>query len=81
MYKELCDLDPFQNGFGAAKYPDAAGGFHDGRAAFHLMGSWDLEVGRRSSAAKQGFRTRNWVGSSFQRLKVARAKRTTSLPV
>ena len=54
MYKELCDLDPFQSGFGAAKYPDAAGGFHDGRAAFHLMGSWDLDVGRRSSATKHG---------------------------
>ena len=54
MYKELCDLDPFQNGFQAAKYPDAAGGFHDGKAAFHLMGDWDLDVGRRSSATKQG---------------------------
>src|SRR5215469_4935537 len=53
MYKELCDLDPFQNGFGAAKYADAAGGFHDGKAAFHLMGNWDLDEGARNSATKQ----------------------------
>jgi raffinose/stachyose/melibiose transport system substrate-binding protein len=53
MYKELCDLDPFQNGFQAAKYPDAAGGFHDGKAAFHLMGCWDLDVGKQNSATKE----------------------------
>jgi raffinose/stachyose/melibiose transport system substrate-binding protein len=52
-YKELCDLDPFQNGFQAAKYPDAAGGFHDGKAAFHLMGNWDLFVGPQNSANKR----------------------------
>ena len=54
MYKELCDLDPFQKGFEAAKYPDAAGGFHDGKAAFHLMGNWDLDEGRSDSATKKG---------------------------
>jgi raffinose/stachyose/melibiose transport system substrate-binding protein len=54
MYKDLCDLQPFHNGFQAAKYDDAAGYFHDGKAAFHLMGSWDLVQGRTNSASKKG---------------------------
>ena len=54
LYKELCDLGPFQPGFQAAKYEDAGGSFHDGKAAFHLMGSWDLVEGRMRSANKQG---------------------------
>src|SRR6266478_6172767 len=54
MYKELCDLDPFPKGFQAQKYSDAAGLFHDGKAAFHLMGTWDLTTGRMYSANKQG---------------------------
>ncbi len=54
MYKDLCDLQPFHNGFQAAKYDYAAGYFHDGKAAFHLMGSWDLVQGRTNSASKKG---------------------------
>jgi raffinose/stachyose/melibiose transport system substrate-binding protein len=54
LYKELCDLQPFHNGYQAAKYPDAAGYFHDGKAAFHLMGTWDLTEGRTQSASKKG---------------------------
>ena len=54
MYKDRCDLQPFHNGFQAAKYDDAAGYFHDGKAAFHLMGSWDLVQGRTNSASKKG---------------------------
>jgi raffinose/stachyose/melibiose transport system substrate-binding protein len=54
MYKDLCDLQPFQNGYQATKFPDDAGYFHDGKAAFHLMGSWDLVEGRRASATKKG---------------------------
>jgi raffinose/stachyose/melibiose transport system substrate-binding protein len=53
-YKDLCDLQPFHNGYQAAKFPDAAGYFHDSKAAFHLMGSWDLIEGRRSSATGKG---------------------------
>jgi raffinose/stachyose/melibiose transport system substrate-binding protein len=53
-YKELCELDPFQRGFETAKYQDAAGGFHDGKAALHLMGNWDLDEGRMDSATKKG---------------------------
>jgi raffinose/stachyose/melibiose transport system substrate-binding protein len=54
LYKDLCDLQPFQNGYQTTKFPDDAGYFHDGKAAFHLMGSWDLVEGRRASATKKG---------------------------
>jgi raffinose/stachyose/melibiose transport system substrate-binding protein len=54
MYKDLCALQPFQRGFASFKYPDAAGFFHDGKAAMHLMGSWDLVTGRQDSATKKG---------------------------
>jgi raffinose/stachyose/melibiose transport system substrate-binding protein len=54
LYKDLCDLKPFQKGFEAAKYADAAGYFHDGKAVFHLMGTWDLTEGRSDSADQKG---------------------------
>jgi raffinose/stachyose/melibiose transport system substrate-binding protein len=54
LYKELADLQPFQKGFLAATYPDAAGTFHDGKTAFHLMGIWDLPEGRTYSADGKG---------------------------
>jgi raffinose/stachyose/melibiose transport system substrate-binding protein len=54
MYKQLCDLHPFQNGFASFKYQETAGFFHDGKAAMHLMGSWDLLTGRMNSANKKG---------------------------
>jgi raffinose/stachyose/melibiose transport system substrate-binding protein len=54
LYKDLCDLQPFQNGYQTAKFQDAGGFFHDGKAAFHLMGTWDLTEGRANSASKKG---------------------------
>jgi raffinose/stachyose/melibiose transport system substrate-binding protein len=54
LYKELAALQPFQKGFQAATYPDAAGTFHDGKTAFHLMGIWDLTEGRSDSADGKG---------------------------
>ena len=54
LYKDLCDLQPFQNGYQTAKFQDAGGFFHDGKAAFHLMGVWDLTEGRANSATKKG---------------------------
>lgn len=55
MYKELCDMDPFQKGFETTKPGEAAGLFHDGKAAFHLQpGYWVLTAGRMYSADKQG---------------------------
>ena len=54
-YKELCDMDPFQEGFQTTKPHEAAGLFHDGKAAFHLQaGVWVLMTGRLYSANKQG---------------------------
>jgi raffinose/stachyose/melibiose transport system substrate-binding protein len=54
LYKDLCDFHPFQNGYQAAKYDDSAGYFHDGKAVFHLMGTWDLTEGRAQSVTKKG---------------------------
>jgi raffinose/stachyose/melibiose transport system substrate-binding protein len=55
MYRELCDMDPFQDGFETASPREAVGSFHDGKAAFHLQaGVWVLELGRSFSADRQG---------------------------
>ena len=55
MYKELCNLDPFQEGFQTTKARDAVSLFHNGKAAFHLQaGAWVLTVGRMFAADKQG---------------------------
>lgn len=54
LYKELAALQPFQKGFLAATYPDAAGTFHDGKTAFHLMGNWDIAEGRADAADGKG---------------------------
>src|SRR4029453_18022009 len=55
MYKELCNLDPFQEDFQTTKAREAASLFHNAKAAFHLQaGAWVLTVGRLCSADKQG---------------------------
>ncbi len=55
MYKELCDLEPFQEGFQTTNTREAVGFFHDEKAAFHLQaGVWVLGVGRMYAADKQG---------------------------
>lgn len=55
LYKDLCDLDSFQEGFRAMNTRDAAAFFHDGKAAFHLQaGSWVLTAGRLYAADKRG---------------------------
>src|SRR6266403_2404766 len=46
LYKEFAALQPFQKGYLSNTYAEAAGTFHDGKAAFHLMGTWDLVDGR-----------------------------------
>ena len=40
--------------FLAHTYPQASGFFHDGKAAFHLMSTWDLTAGPMYSTDKQG---------------------------
>lgn len=51
---ELAELDPWQQGFEAAGYGDAAGLFGDGKTAMHLMGDWDYGVQKDNSASKLG---------------------------
>jgi raffinose/stachyose/melibiose transport system substrate-binding protein len=55
MYKEFCDLDPFQEGFQKTTTREAVGFFHDGKAGFHLQaGVWVLGVGQTYAAGQQG---------------------------
>ena len=54
LYREFAALQPFQKGYLSNTYPEAAGTFHDGKAAFHLMGTWDLVDGRAQAADKRG---------------------------
>ena len=54
LYKDFAALQPFQKGFLANTYPEAAGTFHDGKAAFHLMGTWDITEGRTDAADGKG---------------------------
>ena len=53
-FLQLAQLEPFQPGFMAATYGDASGYFGDGKAAMHLMGDWDYNVAKDSSASKKG---------------------------
>ena len=54
LYKEFAALQPFQKGYLSNTYAESAGTFHDGKAAFHLMGTWDLIEGRADSTDKKG---------------------------
>jgi raffinose/stachyose/melibiose transport system substrate-binding protein len=54
FYKDLAALHPFQPDYLASTYPEAAGIFHDGKAAFHLMGIWDLTWGRSNATDQKG---------------------------
>ena len=54
LYKDLAALNPFQKGFLANTYPESAGTFHDGKTAFHLMGTWDTPEGRADAADQKG---------------------------
>ena len=53
-FLDLVELEPFQDGFLAANYNKSAGYFGDGKAAFHLNGSWNLGVMRNESASGEG---------------------------
>jgi raffinose/stachyose/melibiose transport system substrate-binding protein len=54
LYRDFAALQPFQRGYLANTYPEAAGIFHDGKTAFHLMGTWNLTEGRRNAPDKKG---------------------------
>ena len=54
LYKDLAALNPFQKGYLANTYAESAGTFHDGKTAFHLMGTWDITEGRSDAADQKG---------------------------
>jgi raffinose/stachyose/melibiose transport system substrate-binding protein len=54
MFKQLVDLQPFQNGFLGFKNPQALGFFGDGKAAMILAISSQYATQRSLSASKQG---------------------------
>jgi raffinose/stachyose/melibiose transport system substrate-binding protein len=54
LFRDFAALQPFQKGYLANTYGEGAGTFHDGKTAFHLMGSWDLVEGRANAADKKG---------------------------
>ncbi len=51
---ELIALEPFQDGFLGATYPDEAAAVGNGKAAMELMGQWAPSVQKDSSADKKG---------------------------
>ncbi len=56
---DLGQLHPFQEGFEATTYDNAAGVFGDQKAAMHLMGDWDYANQARNAADKIGVTDEN----------------------
>jgi raffinose/stachyose/melibiose transport system substrate-binding protein len=54
LFQQLTELEPFQDGYLAFTYPQAAGYFGDGKAAMHLMGNWDYNTARTNAADGEG---------------------------
>ena len=48
-FKQLIDMEPFQEGFMTMGYTDTSGFFGDGGAVFQLMGNWDYGTQRGAS--------------------------------
>jgi raffinose/stachyose/melibiose transport system substrate-binding protein len=51
---DLVNLDPFQDGYLAATWPDQAGMFGDGKCAMALMGNWMYGAQASNSASGEG---------------------------
>ena len=51
---DLVNLDPFQDGYLAATWPDQAGMFGDGKCAMALMGNWMYGAQAANSASGEG---------------------------
>jgi raffinose/stachyose/melibiose transport system substrate-binding protein len=51
---DLVNLDPFQDGYLAATWPDQAGMFGDGKCAMALMGNWMYGSQAANSASGEG---------------------------
>ncbi|MGR3661827.1 MAG: ABC transporter substrate-binding protein [Paracoccaceae bacterium] len=54
IFAELSALEPWQNGFMAASYGDAAGVFGDHKTAMHFMGNWDYARSKNNSVSGDG---------------------------
>jgi raffinose/stachyose/melibiose transport system substrate-binding protein len=54
LFQQLTAMEPFQDGYLAFTYPQAAGYFGDGLAAMHLMGNWDYNTARDNAADGEG---------------------------
>jgi raffinose/stachyose/melibiose transport system substrate-binding protein len=54
MLADLAALEPFQDGFLGATYPDEAALVGNGQAAMELMGQWAPNVEKDSSSSKAG---------------------------
>jgi raffinose/stachyose/melibiose transport system substrate-binding protein len=52
--EQLAAIEPFQQGYMAATWPDAAGVFGDGKAAMFLMGDWVYGSQATNSASGEG---------------------------
>jgi raffinose/stachyose/melibiose transport system substrate-binding protein len=52
--KQLVDLQPFQEGFLGATYPDSEAVMGNGKAAMEVMGQWSINVQKSSSASGKG---------------------------
>jgi raffinose/stachyose/melibiose transport system substrate-binding protein len=52
--KKLIDMEPFQESFLAATYPQMAGTMGNGKAAMELMGQWAPGVEKDNSESKEG---------------------------
>jgi raffinose/stachyose/melibiose transport system substrate-binding protein len=79
LYQDFTALQPFQKGYLANTYAEAAGYFHDGKAAFHLMGTWDLVDGRAQAADKKGLPDEKLGWILFPDVKGGKGKRATDL--
>ena len=56
---ELVNLNPFQDGYLAATWPDQAGMFGDGKCAMALMGNWMYGAQASNSASGNGLADNN----------------------
>ena len=61
------------------KTRDATAFFHDGKAAFHLMGTWVLTAGRLYAADKKGLPEANLGWFFFPEVQGSNGKANTSL--
>ena len=80
LFKQLVDLQPFQNGFLGFKNPQAVGYFGDGKAAMTLAISIRLPCcSARSPPTRSGSATTRSAGSIFPSCPAARATPTDTL--